>query len=101
MRKERESIMTDDMVNCFIHKKYLGVEVKGTELHHVIHGVANRKIADQEKCFCMLCSNCHRLLHDNGYHDKDLQQIAEKAWLEYNNETVEDWIQLFGKNFLN
>ena len=94
------SIVTDDLENCYIHMKYLGIAVKGNELHHCIHGVANRRLADRERLYCRLCHSCHTMLHDKGYHDKDLQQDAERAWLEYNNKSVEDWIKLFGNNYL-
>lgn len=100
MKQEPKSIMTDDMTYCYIHKKYLGVEVMGTELHHCLHGSANRKVADRERCYCRLCKSCHQRLHDQGYHDLDLQQDAERAWLKHNNKTVNDWIKLFGKNYL-
>lgn len=100
MSRELTSIMTEDLEHCYIHKKYLGIEVQGTELHHACHGVANRRVADREKLFCRLCKSCHAALHDKGYHDLDLQQDAERAWLEYNNANIADWIKLIGKNYL-
>ena len=98
--KELTSIMTDDLEHCYIHKKFLGIDIPGEELHHAIHGVANRKIADKEKLYCYLCRDCHCLLHDTGYHDRDLQRDAEMAWIEHNSATIEDWIKRYGKNYL-
>ena len=100
MKKDITSIVTNDLEHCYIHKKYLGVEVPAHHLHHMCHGVANRKVADREGCVCGLCEPCHSALHDKGYHDKDLIQDAERAWLEYNSATIEDWIKVFGKNYL-
>lgn len=100
MKKRIESIVTDDLEHCYIHKKYLGVEVPAHDLHHMCHGTSNRAVADSEKLVCGLCKNCHTHLHDHNYHDLDLQRDAERAWLSYNNKTVEDWIELFGKNYL-
>ena len=92
--------MQDDTSYCYIHMRYLNVYVPSTEIHHAMHGTANRKLADQEHLVCGLCEKCHSLLHDHNYHDLDLQQDAERAWLEHNNATIEDWISVFGKNYL-
>lgn len=99
-KKEIVSIVTDDTKHCYIHKKYLGVEVNGVHIHHMFHGVANRVLADEDQCVCALCENCHRLLHDKGYHDLDLQQDAERAWLKTYNKTIEEFIERYGKNYL-
>lgn len=96
-----ESIIPEDSEEyCFIHMKYLGVVVRPDHVHHCIHGVANRRIADREGLTVHLCERCHTALHDKGYHDLDLQQIAEQAWMEYNKKAIEEWIALFGKNYL-
>lgn len=79
---------------------YHGLEVTGTERHHAIHGTANRKLADQDGLTVQLCHTCHKLLHDHGIHDRDLQQIAEKSYLEHYNASIEDFIKRYGKNFL-
>lgn len=94
-----KSIITDDDL-CFIHRKYLKMDVPGTEEHHCIHGFANRKLADKDGLTVMLCHTCHRLLHDKGYHDKDLQAIAQIAWIEKNNKSEEDFIARYGKSYL-
>lgn len=98
--KELTSIMTDDLEHCYIHKKYLGMDVLGVHVHHACHGYANRKLADEDGLYCKLCRTCHEALHDKGYHDLDLQQDAERAWLKHNNATIEDWIKRYGKNYL-
>lgn len=79
---------------------YHGIEVTGSETHHAIHGYANRKLADQDGLTVRLCKTCHTLLHDKGIHDRDLQQIAEKAYLEYYNASVEDFIKRYGKSYI-
>lgn len=100
MKKKIKSIVTDDTTHCYIHKKYLGIEVDAVHEHHMCHGTANRKLADQHHLVCGLCESCHRLLHDKGYHDIDLIQDAENAWLKHNEKTIDDWIAIFGKNYL-
>lgn len=94
-----KSIISNDG-KCFIHQKYLHMDIPGTEEHHCIHGWANRKLADQDGLTVKLCYTCHRLLHDKGYHDKDLQAWAQMAWMEYNNKSIADFIARYGKSYL-
>ncbi len=100
MKKEPKSIVTDDLEHCYIHRKYLGIEVAADHIHHLCHGTANRKIADREGLICGLCEYCHRMLHDKGYHDMELLQEAERTWLSFNNSSIEEWIKLMGRNYL-
>lgn len=94
-----KSIITDDD-RCFIHRIYLCVDIPGTEEHHCIHGFANRKLADKDGLTVKLCHVCHRLLHDKGYHDKDLQRIAQESWMKHNNKSEKDFIVRYGKSYL-
>ena len=100
MKKEIVSIVTDDTKHCYIHKKYLGMEVDAVHEHHMCHGTAKRALADEDHLVCGLCAYCHQLLHDKHYHDLDLIQDAERAWLEHNNSSIEEWIKRYGKNYL-
>lgn len=98
--QKRTSIVTSDTEHCYIHKKYLNVEVDAIHEHHMCHGTANRKLADEDRLVCGLCEQCHRLLHDKSYHDIDLLQDAERAWIKHNNSSIESWIERYGKNYL-
>lgn len=99
MQREIVSIVTNDTLHCYIHKKYLNVDVVAVHEHHMLHG-PNRSLADADHLVCGLCENCHRLLHDAGYHDLDLQQDAERAWLKTYNKTIDDFISRYGKNYI-
>lgn len=70
------------------------------ELHHCLHGTANRAVAEREELGCWLCGVHHDLLHDKD-NDLDLfiKEQAQKAW-EKQKGSREQWIALFGKNFL-
>lgn len=94
------SIVTDDTEHCYIHKKFLNIEIDAVHEHHMCHGTANRRLADKDRLVCGLCEQCHRLLHDQNYHDIDLLQDAEKAWIKHNNSSIESWIKRYGKNYL-
>jgi len=71
-----------------------------TDLHHCIHGTANRKLADQDGLTVMLCRRCHMNLHDKGTCDRELQRIAQKAWMDHNGKTADDFIKRYGKSYL-
>lgn len=93
-----DSIMQDDNY-CYLHRKYLGLLVQATDSHHCLGG-NKRKLAEQDGLKVNLCRECHRKLHDNLWHFRDLQQEAEQRWLDYNNASIEDFIKRYGKNFI-
>lgn len=80
--------------NCFICGRY------ATDRHHVMHGTANRKLADKDGLTVMLCRECHRNLHDKGIFDRELQRIAQLRWMEYYNKDIADFILRYGKSYL-
>lgn len=89
----------DDSENCYICQNFKGITTKATDTHHCI-GAANRKKATADGLTVRLCRQCHRLLHDQNLHYRDLQQIAERTYLEHYNKTVDDFIKRYGKNYL-
>lgn len=94
-----QSIIKGDDEYCFICKQ-LGCLNPGTEVHHMMFGTAKRKLADQDGLTVHLCNYHHFMLHRHGLHKEELQQLAEKTWLEHYNKTVEDFIKRYGKNYL-
>lgn len=73
------------------------------EVHHCMHGTANRKIADRLGLTIYLCPYCHRGnagVHHNADLDLKIKKIAEQAYLDYYGATKEDWVRTFGKNYL-
>lgn len=78
------------------------------EVHHVMHGTANRRIADADGMTVYLCSRCHRMLHDskNGAEmDDALKKAGEYVWIKkYGKGNMEQCIaqfrQRYGKNYL-
>lgn len=69
------------------------------DLHHVMHGSANRKIADKWGIWCWLRHDIHMDLHDRDKElDLQLKQEAQEAFEKL--YTHEKWMELFGKNYL-
>lgn len=71
-----------------------------SDTHHMIHGTANKRLADQDGLTCRLCHACHMRLHDTGEHDFELKQEAERRWLAKTGKTVEDFIDRYKRNYL-
>lgn len=39
-------------------------------------------------------------LHDKGTCDRELQKIAQRAWMEHNKKCINDFIDRYGKSYL-
>lgn len=96
MKRETVSIM------CDLREKkcYLCGYGGELELHHAIHGTANRRLADEDGLVVYLCPVCHRALHDQGWRDRDLEQAAQFAWMMRHGFAVNDFIKRYGKSYL-
>jgi 5-methylcytosine-specific restriction endonuclease McrA len=68
--------------------------------HHLIGGTANRKQSEKYGLVVYLCRNCHRLAHEDSGTYLQLHQYGERLWLKNEGGTVEDFIKVFGKNYL-
>lgn len=79
---------------CFICGQY------GEQVHHVMHGTANRKLADKDGLTVKLCHTCHMNLHDKGNFDKELQRIAQAKWMEHYNKSADDFLKRYGKSYI-
>lgn len=66
----------------------------------MIFGTAKRKLADQDGLTVHLCHYHHFMLHRHGLHKEELQQLAEKTWLEHYKKSIEDFIKRYGRNYL-
>lgn len=95
-----QSIIQSDKSYCYIHREYFGVDVNATAEHHCLYGFGRRKLADADGLTVYLCEKCHRLLHDKGFYDNELEQLAERAWLKHYHKTISDFIVRYGKNYI-
>lgn len=83
---------------CFFCKTTLNLH-----RHHVFGGTGNRKISDQDGCVVYLCADHHtgaQGVHTHREKDLELKRICQRAWMEKNNKTIEDFISRYGKSYL-
>ena len=78
---------------------FLCVSTQNLELHHCIHGVANRKIADREGLTVWLCHSCHSKVHDSD-RELDLKLIQFAQSVYESKHSREEFRALFGKSWL-
>lgn len=91
----RESIMSNERI-CYICGS------PDVVVHHIYYGTANRSIADREGCWVYLCPPHHTGrdgVHFNREMDLKLKQLCQERW-EEKNGSREEFIRLFGKNYL-
>ena len=88
-----KSIITDELDRCFnCGSRYM------IECHHVLHGTANRKIADKYGLTVPLCHICHCKLHDyDNSLDRALQRLGQETFEKKYPEL--NFRQIFGRNY--
>lgn len=75
------------------------------ESHHIFFGGRNRHKAEQDGLKVLLCYEHHRGtsgVHGRDGHELDLKlkRDAEGIWLKRNNKTIQDFIDRYGRNYL-
>lgn len=92
-----ESIVQDLSVErCFVCGS-----TRELELHHIMHGTANRRLATRYKLTCWLCRTHHTGrfgVHSNPELNRRLQMEAQTAFEKTHSHN--EWMKIFGKNYL-
>lgn len=75
---------------------------EGLHRHHIMHGTANRSLADKYGLWVWLCPEHHTMapesVHRSSRTDLLLKRIGQKAFeVEYG---YSRWMEVFGKNYL-
>lgn len=74
------------------------------EMHHVFPGVANRKKSEEYGLKVYLCHWCHNEppngVHYNKAVREKLQRAAQQIAMDHYGWTTDDFIRIFGKNYL-
>ena len=77
---------------------YLCGRMGQLDLHHIMHGTANRRWATRLGLTCWLCRPCHTKAHCEILVNKRLQRDAQKAFEQTHSR--DEWMKIFGKNYL-
>ena len=68
------------------------------DLHHIMHGTANRRWSSKYGLLCWMCRPCHQLVHCDVLENKRLQRVAQIAFEKAYSRKL--WMEVFGKNYL-
>lgn len=83
---------------CFMCKRTEWLE------HHHIFNASNKKNSEKYGAVVTLCHKCHNEPPDGVHFNKErrqwLQADAQKRIMEHHGITKEEFIQIFGKNYL-
>lgn len=92
-----KSIMSND------RKCYVCGYTQGIHKHHIFFGTANRKISEQEGCWCYLCMRHHNGSNDGVHFNNDLnlklKRECQERW-EHERGSRGEFILKFGKSYL-
>lgn len=81
---------------CFVCRHFYDAEtLYPLERHHFLHGTGMRRLAEEDGLFAWVCTRHHREIHDKGKYDKDLQKIAQDAFIRRNGR--EAYFKRYGK----
>ena len=73
-------------------------------IHEVFFGNGKRALSIKEGLCVSLCPFHHNMsnhgVHLNRTLDLKIKRWAEKEWLKHNHKTIDDFIKLFGKNYI-
>lgn len=93
----RFSILQDEK-KCYVCGQKLGLHT-----HEVFFG-KNRQNSIKDGCCVYLCGMHHNLskegVHLNHSLDLKLKKEMEKKWLETYDETIENFIERYGRNYI-
>ena len=83
---------------------YICDTTKWLEEHHVFEGTANRKLSEKYGLKIYLCHRHHNEPPNGIHFDKLLRDRIKKQaqikFMKYYNKTEDDFIKIFGKNYL-
>lgn len=88
---------------CFICKRTETAYNK-LDVHHIFQGRGRRQISDRYGLTVLLCRNCHTLSEYSVHRNKDvadyLHRYGQEKAMREQGLTKEEFIEIFGKNYL-
>lgn len=93
LEKSRFSIFTDDLDTCM----FCGMSA--TDLNEIFRG-RNRQNSMKWGLCIPMCRRCHSHLTDNTKLETKWKIKGQKKAMEYYKMSVEEFIEIFGKNYI-
>ena len=93
--------VTSIVQDLSVERCFVCGSMRELELHHIMHGTANRRISTRLHLTCWLCRTHHTGkygVHNDPVLNHTLQAEAQTAFEK--THTHEEWMQIFGKNYL-
>lgn len=91
-----KSIIQPEEKRCFLCGRS-----NGLERHHVLGGVANRKLSEKYGLWVWLCAVCHRGTDGAQYDPEKNQQLKKDAQVCFERRYGHQmWMEIFRKNYL-
>ena len=79
-------------------------EYNRLEVHHIFQGRGRRQISDRYGLTVLLCRNCHTQSEYSVHQNKEtaayLHKYGQEKAMKENNWTVEQFVEVFGKNYI-
>lgn len=96
-----KSIIQTDREHCFVCGKNANASYHGLDEHHVFFGF-NRKKSEKYGLKVYIChDSCHiNGIHKNAELNRKVQAIVQKRAMQYYGWTTDDFIGIFGKNYI-
>ena len=98
MEQVAKSILQEDQEGCFLCGSHQWLE------EHHIFGGANRHLSEKYGLKALLCHWCHNEPPNGVHHNHEtrlhLQQMAQQRAMLHYRWSVDDFILIFGKNYL-
>lgn len=96
-----KSIIQTNTDYCFICKRHKSADFYGLDKHHIYSGAYRNK---SEK-YGLYAFICHDKCHLNGVHknhkiDLALKQYAQRKAMEYYGWSIDEFREIFGRNYL-
>lgn len=85
------------------HECWCCGSIQNLELHHIIHGRANRTLSDKYGLWVYLCRECHQGtdgVHGKRGRERDLSLIKTAQRAFEKTHTREEFRAIFGKSWL-
>lgn len=98
LERSRYSLFTDDLEHCYICKlrEYIN---SADDMHELFRG-RNRQNSMKWGLCIPICREHHNKVTNNTELETKWKKLGQQMWMEYYKGTIEEFIDIFGRNYL-